>query len=520
MARRIAPYGLGVHAVGNTVYLYYNSLTKKTHSFLVESSGNGFDFVPFRGTPVLAEPNQTTVDSRKCSDFRFSVMRGKYLATYLHKSHPFVAVSDDLVRWKVLGEIVLADEAGVTAEMADPCMIVPDIRYKGKAVMYYGHGSIRVAYSSDLVHWTPGETVLAPRPESYDAGDLSVGTIFPTDRGLAVVYYVRGDYNGTDSWALGTAVFDKNNPAKLVWRSTIAILENIEGLATKQVSPVGLVHRDNTLISYWDVQDDGIVAIAHPVTGSREDIAKGKKLKLVLEKITSNPILKPIASHLWESKAVFNPAAIYENGRIHLIYRAVGDNDVSVLGYASSVDGVNFDVRHPEPIYVPTKDFELSTIDNGGAFSSPYFSGGAYGGVEDPRVTRINDTYYMMYVAYNGRTHPRVAMTSIPVSDFHNGRWDRWKEPVLVSPPGVVDKNACVLPEKVNGKYVVFHRIFPNILVDYVDDLEAFDGKSRFLKGDYFIPPRYTNWDSRKLGIGAPPIKTDKGWLLIYQAVD
>ena len=74
-----------------------------------------------------------------------------------------------------------------------------------------------------------------------------------------------------------------------------------------------------------------------------------------------------------------------------------------------------------------------------------------------------------------------------------------------------------IFPEKINGKFVVIHRVFPDVLIDFVDDL-TFDNK--FLTGQHKIPPRYDAWDSRKLGAGAPPIKTKDGWLLIYQAVD
>jgi predicted GH43/DUF377 family glycosyl hydrolase len=57
-----------------------------------------------------------------------------------------------------------------------------------------------------------------------------------------------------------------------------------------------------------------------------------------LERFDSNPILEPKPEHWWESKAVFNPAALYEAGKVHLVYRAIGDSDVSVMGYASSAD--------------------------------------------------------------------------------------------------------------------------------------------------------------------------------------
>ncbi|OGG11906.1 hypothetical protein A2Z00_00880 [Candidatus Gottesmanbacteria bacterium RBG_13_45_10] len=236
-----------------------------------------------------------------------------------------------------------------------------------------------------------------------------------------------------------------------------------------------------------------------------------------LSKFKDNPIIKPIADHFWESRATFNPGAIYEKGKVHLVYRAIGDQDVSVVGYASSTDGLNFD-RLDEPAYVPAEPFECSSPFASGATVAPFASGGGvFGGCEDPRITKIDDTLFMTYVAYDGWSPPRVALTSISMDDFLSHKW-RWKRPVLMSRPGEVNKNACLLSEKINGKYVIFHRVFPDILIDYVDDLN-FDGKTRWLRGDYKIPPRPHYWDSRKVGVGAPPIKTEDGWLLIYQAV-
>jgi predicted GH43/DUF377 family glycosyl hydrolase len=247
-----------------------------------------------------------------------------------------------------------------------------------------------------------------------------------------------------------------------------------------------------------------------------------------LERFDGNPILEPEPKHWWESKAVFNPGAIYEGGRVHLVYRAIGDSDVSVLGYASSIDGFHIDERLPEPIYVPRESFEGAGL----VYPTPsypqrtylpieededYVSGGGWGGCEDPRLTKIGDTVFMTYVAFDGYSPPRVALTSIHIDDFLARNW-RWKKPVLISPPGVVDKNACILPERINSKYVIFHRIFPNILIDFVDDLD-FDGTTRWLKGEFRIRPRAAYWDSRKVGAGPPPIKTGDGWLLIYHGV-
>jgi predicted GH43/DUF377 family glycosyl hydrolase len=245
-------------------------------------------------------------------------------------------------------------------------------------------------------------------------------------------------------------------------------------------------------------------------------------IQLSLERFEGNPILKPDNRHSWETKGVFNPAAIYEGGSVHLLYRAIGETDVSVLGYASSLDGLHISERLDKPVYLPREPFE------GVSPLHPYVSqpagiyvsgGGGMGGCEDPRLTKISDRVYMTYVAYDGHSHPRVALSSIHIDDFLSKKWN-WQKPVLISAPYIVDKNACILPEKINGKYVIFHRVFPNILIDFVDNLD-FDGKTRWLEGQFKIPTRVlsSDWDNLKVGCGPPPIKTKEGWLLIYQAV-
>ena len=220
-------------------------------------------------------------------------------------------------------------------------------------------------------------------------------------------------------------------------------------------------------------------------------IPKINNIRLSLERFAGNPILGPDAKHRWETKAAFNPAALYEGGKVHILYRAIGETDVSVLGYASSFDGLHINERLDEPVYVPRELFEGVNPHHPYNLQPPgiYVSGGGgSGGCEDPRLTRIEDRVYMTYVAYDGHSHPRVALTSIQINDFLKQKWD-WKKPVLITPPYIVDKNACILPERINGKYVIFHRVFPNILIDFVDDLE-FDRKSRWLVGQYKIPTR------------------------------
>ena len=197
----------------------------------------------------------------------------------------------------------------------------------------------------------------------------------------------------------------------------------------------------------------------------REQINHGIKVEnidLTLERFDGNPILKPDARHQWETKAVFNPAAVYEGGKVHILYRALGETDVSTLGYASSLDGLHIHERLDKPVYVPREPFEGVNVSRPYVFETVgiYVSGGgAMGGCEDPRLTRIDKQVYMTYVAYDGYTHPRVALSSIQLDDFLDRKWN-WKKPVLITPPHIVDKNACIIPEKINGKYVIFHQSF------------------------------------------------------------
>jgi predicted GH43/DUF377 family glycosyl hydrolase len=193
---------------------------------------------------------------------------------------------------------------------------------------------------------------------------------------------------------------------------------------------------------------------------------------------------------------------------------------MSVIGYASSKDGIHFDFRLPDPVYVPREDFEgLHTPDK---VKKPFYvSGSGWGGCEDPRVTKIDGRIYMLYAAYNGYEQARLAMSSMSVEDFDKQEWN-WTKPELLSPRptiwGTGNKCGAIFPEKINGKYVILHRIWPNISIDYVDDLD-FSSPDKWLEEKDKIPPRKSMWDSSKIGAGAAPVKTKWGWLLIYQAV-
>ena len=179
-------------------------------------------------------------------------------------------------------------------------------------------------------------------------------------------------------------------------------------------------------------------------------------------------------------------------------------DNTSVIGYAESKNGTDIIYRSLEPIYFPRESFEEKRVPGGNS------------GCEDPRLTKMGDKIYMYYTAYNGITPPAVAQTSISEKDFLAKKWN-WSKPVIVTRDGVDDKDGCLHPEKVNGKYFLFHRVNNYICGDY-GDTPSFKERNSF-RNIPIILPRQGMWDSVKVGISVPPIRTSKGWILFYHGV-
>lgn len=223
-------------------------------------------------------------------------------------------------------------------------------------------------------------------------------------------------------------------------------------------------------------------------------------VKLIRAK--ENPILTP-SDLPWENMLVFNPAAIMWNGKIYLLYRALGKKDqISRFGLAKSTDGIHF-TRQNNPVFSGA-GHEYETL-----------------GIEDPRVVSIDDTFYLVYTAVSEdktaivnpnwkekiAKRPRIALSTtknfITYCDY---------DVIIPDMPG---KNASLFPKKNNGDYWLLFR----------DN----NGVTRFANSprlDYWPDtyPVFTKregfWDSARIGIGTPPIETEKGWLLFYHGVD
>lgn len=204
-----------------------------------------------------------------------------------------------------------------------------------------------------------------------------------------------------------------------------------------------------------------------------------------LRRYEKNPILEPVKENDWESRAVFNCAAVHSGELFHLLYRAMGKDDISRIGYAVSTDGFNF-LRLDKPVFEPKNEFEAL-------------------GCEDPRIARIGNQFYMLYTAYS-KAGTRVSLAS-------SENFLTWRRYGVIL-PDVDNKDAVLFPEKMQGRFVMLHRIPPDIWIAYSDDLR------HWYDHGVVMTPREKSWDCWRIGAAGPPFKTEEGWLLIYHGID
>lgn len=333
-----------------------------------------------------------------------------------------------------------------------------------------------------------------------------------TKAGWVIFYsYIQNYRTSNPLFSIEAVLLDAENPQKIIGTTRAPLLvpeEEYElyGKVPNIVFPSGATVKGDRISLYYGAADTTTCVAFGSVKALLRELTADYGKRPRFERYEGNPVLEPDASHPWESKSVFNPAAqLCLDGKVRLFYRATSEDDTSVFGYAESRNGYKISKRLSDPAYVPREDFEKK-IRPGNS------------GCEDARFTKIDERLYMLYTAVDALNPPRVAMTSIEGRDFMEERFDRFSKPVLISPSGIDDKDACLFPEKIDGKYVILHRIQPSIDINRFDDLD-FDGETRFLTHHPFVFPRKGMWDSKKVGISSVPLKTKKGWVLLYHGV-
>lgn len=322
-----------------------------------------------------------------------------------------------------------------------------------------------------------------------------------TEYGWLVVYsHIQNYGDGRPVFGVEALLLDKDNPKKIVGRTNWPIMVpeahyEKNGIVPNIVFPTGAMIEDKNLLIFYGGADTCCCIATVPLKNLLDSMVPPGWKKYVT-RFPGNPIITPRPDKKWESKGTFNPAVIDLDGSVHILYRAFGEDNISTIGYASSRDGFSIDERSSEPVYKPRKDFENR-------------------GCEDPRVSIIDDIIYLSYTAYDGIT-PRVAFASISKADFLAKKWN-WSEPYVITPSGVPDKDAALFPEKIDGQYLIIHRVNDNICADYVKTLDF--SKEKINECIEILSPRRGMWDEEKVGIAAPPIKTSKGWLMLYHGV-
>lgn len=218
----------------------------------------------------------------------------------------------------------------------------------------------------------------------------------------------------------------------------------------------------------------------------------GEFKKSLVSRYSGNPILTkddvpyPVVT-------VHNPAVTKYKDRYVMLFRSHLRNGRSIIGLAESEDGFHFRV-FPEPFMVPADNEPFKTYEEFG--------------VEDPRITFIDGRYLITYSAYS-RYGVRIGLAE--TEDFRSIR-----RIALISQPDM--RNVVIFPEKIQGRYARLDRphteIHPwSIWISYSPDLVHW-GDSKIV-----MKPLPYHWDEMKIGPGAPPIKTPKGWLNIFHGV-
>ncbi len=426
------------------------------------------------------------------------------------------AISKNGYSWKKTGRIKDIPSFG---------MVVPEYSFEKQRILYFGDGSIKVAWSRNLERWNIFEkAILKPRKSHFDHSSLQVAHVLFSEEGIVLFYSAR---NEQKRLCLGAAVIDQDDPENVLWRSEYPLWKQPEDRHFNKVQVLGIVPTKEKFIAYF--QPEGGDIFLETLQYAAMQVSKSHK-KRIEEKIKEkehpalirshkNPILAPRQENAWEAVATFNPAALHLGDRTHLIYRAIGTDGKSQFGYASSKDGLAFDERLPYPVYV---DRDLRATANQTYSPVIYPSGGSWGGYEDPRMVEIEDTVYVTFNMFESWVL-RVGFISISKEDFLAKRFNNWDGPYVISHSNR-DKNWVLFPEKMHGKFAVLHSIIGDsddrIRIEYIDDLKELS-KRKFESPDpQKIPDRRITWHKHVRSAGPPPIKTDRGWLLFYHAND
>lgn len=250
-------------------------------------------------------------------------------------------------------------------------------------------------------------------------------------------------------------------------------------------------------------------------------------------KIQKNGIILQKTHLAFEESGVLNPAVLQEGEIVHVLYRAVRNGNHSTIGYCQLQHGMFVENRRSEPLLSPEFSYESQ-------------------GMEDPRLVKIDDVYYLTYCAYDGINALGALATSKDLIQFerhglivpqfsyeemcllfhsktalnekykryniHHESWTTTGKKRLVW-----DKNVVFFPRRIDGKLWFLHRIKPDIQIAAIHSLDELTPQfwSKYL-GEFethiALTPKHDH-EVSYIGAGCPPVETNRGWILIYHSV-
>ncbi len=235
----------------------------------------------------------------------------------------------------------------------------------------------------------------------------------------------------------------------------------------------------------------------------------------------------------FENEAVCNPAVFQDGNTVHILYRAVRRGNYSTIGYCKLDGPLKVVERNDTPLLIPQFDYESH-------------------GIEDPRIVKIDNIYYLTFTVYDGVNALGALATSKDLINFEhygiivpqvtfkqfkrsaecnahlNDKYERFhaQNNATNNPNRKIllwDKNLIFFPRKINDKFYFLHRIRPDIQIASVAniiDLTPEYWTNYFLNfnSNILLCPKYEH-ECSYIGGGCPPIETPEGWLMIYHGV-
>lgn len=225
----------------------------------------------------------------------------------------------------------------------------------------------------------------------------------------------------------------------------------------------------------------------------------------------------------FEQQGVLNPAVIIDQGTIKMYYRAVARDNHSTIGYCTLSSPTQVETRLDRALLAPEFDYESQ-------------------GMEDPRIVKIDNLYYLSYTAYDGKNAFGCVATSTDgvtfkkrgtiVPQFRGNKFrgllgnvninNKYYQPDKGN-HFIWDKNVMFFPRRVQGRLAFLHRIRPGIQIAYCNEIsdltnEYWEDYLKNLPSHIALDPKYDH-EMSYIGGGCPPIETPHGWLMIYHGV-